>query len=106
MAKTKDQINAERAQYREVLKIHGYTLTDAAPRLGVTLSGLSAMLTRGVSTGLAARTAAALNIDIKELQPRNEPARQTDAPTAKKRLSFPFQCANCGQIHTITIEID
>lgn len=104
MSKTKDQINAERALYREVLKIHGYTLTDAAPRLGVTLSGLSAMLTRGVSTGLAARTAAALNIDIKELQ--NESERQTDAPTAKKRLSFPFQCSGCGKIHTITIEID
>lgn len=104
MAKTKNQINAERAQYREALKAHGYTLTDAAPLLGVTLSGLSAMLTRGVSTGLAARTAAALNIDIKELQqPQNE--RQT-AATAKKRLSFPFQCAECGKIHTITIEID
>ena len=105
MAKTKDQINAERAQYREVLKIHGYTLTDAAPRLGVTLSGLSAMLTRGVSTGLAARTAAALNIDIKELQHTSDTDRQT-AATAKKRLSFPFQCSQCGQIHTITIEID
>lgn len=106
MAKTKDQINAERAQYREVLKAHGYTLTDAAPLLGVTLSGLSAMLTRGVSTGLAARTAAALNIDIKELQAPNEGDKATAAPTAKKRLSFPFQCAGCGKIHTITIEID
>lgn len=102
--KTQDQINNEKKAFKAVVKANGLTLTELAARIGVTKGALSSMLTRGVSTGLAARTAAALNIDIKELQqPQNE--RQT-AATAKKRISFPFQCSQCGQIHTITIEID
>lgn len=103
--KTQEQINNEKKAFKAVVKANGLTLTELAARIGVTKGALSAMLTRGVSTGLAARTAAALNIDIKELQAPNEGDKAT-AATAKKRLSFPFQCSECGKIHTITIEID
>lgn len=101
--KTQEQINTEKKAFKAVVKANGLTLTELAARIGITKGALSAMLTRGVSTGLAARTAAALNIDIKELQ---QPTERQAAATAKKRLSFPFQCSQCGQIHTITIEID
>lgn len=104
--KTQEQINNEKKAFKAIVKANGLTLTELAARIGVTKGALSSMLTRGVSTGLAARTAVALNIDIKELQAPNEGDKATAAPTAKKRLSFPFQCAGCGKIHTITIEIE
>lgn len=82
------------------------TITELANKLGITQSALSSQISRGISTGLYARCAVALNVDVGVLKPKNETDRQTAAATAKKRLSFPFQCSECGKIHTITIEIE
>ena len=100
--KTQEQINNERTALKKYLGANCLTVTELANKLGITQSALSSQISRGISTGLYARCAVALNCEIEDLQPRNE----TAAPTAKKRLSFPFQCSECGKIHTITIEID
>lgn len=104
--KTQEQINNERTALKKYLGANGLTVTELANKLGITQSALSSQISRGISSGLYARCAVALNCKIEDLQPQNGGDKATAAATAKKRLSFPFQCANCGQIHTITIEIE
>ena len=102
MSKNSEQI----APIKAAAALQNMTLADVAQRIGISYTGFFSQISKNVSEKMYKRIADALNVDVGVLKPRNETDRQTAAPTAKKRLSFPFQCAECGKIHTITIEID
>ena len=104
--KTTELKEIERKAFKAALKSKGVTLTELAQKLGITNSGLSSMMSRGVSSGLYARAAAALGCQIDDLKPAALRTEDTAKPVANgRRLTFDYRCQNCGAVHSITITI-
>ena len=102
MAKNSDQI----APIKAAAALQNMTLKDIAEKIGISYSGFFSQISKNISDKMYQRIARALSVDVQDLKPQGFRREEEKAAPTKKRLSFPFQCAECGQIHTITIEID